>query len=178
MRSRREPLPERARRAVAISVEDDSETALRLSIRQQLFGRELLLDDQLPAGLLRMAFVFALTLAGARLRALDDGQEVVLPHHLSAGHMIAKRTLHRPEPHGLLRVNGEQAWCILDALPLLATDLGFRRSDRLATRLELNDEDFVLSGIASPRPHVANWLAKPLPQPDAAGFHGGHSLYV
>jgi len=120
------PLPERAQRAVAISVEGDCETALRLSIRQQLFGRELLLDDQLPAGLLRIAFVVALTLAGARLRALDGGEDVVLPHHLSAGHMIAKRTLHRPEPHGLLRMNGEQAWCILDALPLLATDLGFR----------------------------------------------------
>lgn len=123
------PLPERAQRAVAISVEGDCETALRLSLRQQLFGRELLLDDQLPAGLLRMAFVVALTLAGARLQALEGGQDVVLPHHLSAGHMIAKRTLHRPEPHGLLRVNGEQAWCILDALPLLATDLGFRRTD-------------------------------------------------
>lgn len=122
------PLPERAQRAVAISVEGDCETALRLSLRQQLFGRELLLDDQLPAGLLRIAFVAALTLAGARLRALDGGQDVVLPHHLSAGHMIAKRTLHRPEPHGLLRVNGEQAWCILDGLPLLATDLGFRQS--------------------------------------------------
>ncbi|MGC1645137.1 MAG: hypothetical protein WA741_04855 [Candidatus Sulfotelmatobacter sp.] len=123
------PLPERAQRAVAIAVEGDCESALRLSLRQQLFGRELLLDDQLPAGLLRMAFVVALTLAGARLRALDGGHDVVLPHHLSAGHMIAKRTLHRPEPHALLRVNGEQAWCILDALPLLATDLGFRRSD-------------------------------------------------
>jgi hypothetical protein len=123
------PLPDRAQRAVAISVEGDCETALRLSLRQQLFGRELLLDDQLPAGLLRMAFVVALTLAGARLRALDGGHDVVLPHHLSAGHMIAKRTSHRPEPHALLRVNGEQAWCILDALPLLATDLGFRRSD-------------------------------------------------
>ncbi len=120
------PLSERAKRVIAIAVEADCENALRVSLRQQLFGRELLLDDQLPAGLLRMAFVVALTLAGARLHALDGGHEVSLPHHLSTSHMIAKRTLHRPEPHGLLRVNGEQAWCILDALPLLAADLGFR----------------------------------------------------
>jgi Fe-S-cluster containining protein len=123
-----EPASERVRSAVAISMGGDSERAIRLSLRQQLFGRELLLDDQLPAGLLRMALVVTLTLAGARLRALDDGQNQVLPRHLSASHMTIKRTLHRPEPHGLLRVNGEQTWCILDALPLLAGHLGFNAS--------------------------------------------------
>lgn len=112
-----------SRTKAAILLDGDSEDALRLSLRQQIFGRELLLDDQLPAGLLRIAFVFALTLAGARLRTVSDGQKVVLPHHLSASHMIAKRMLHRPEPHGLLRANGEKAWCVLDALPLLASDL-------------------------------------------------------
>jgi hypothetical protein len=108
-------------------VEGDSEAVLRLSLRQQLFGRELLLDDQLPAGLLRMALIFATTLAGARLCAVHDRRAMVLPQHLSTGHMIAKRMSHRPEPHGLLRVNGEQAWCVMDALPLLAAELGFRR---------------------------------------------------
>jgi Fe-S-cluster containining protein len=121
-------LSDRARAALAISLEGDSERAMKLSLRQQLFGRELLLDDHLPAGLLRMALVVTLTLAGARLRALDDGQKKVLPHHFSASHMTTKRTLHRPEPHGLLRANGEQAWPILDALPLLARDLGLKRN--------------------------------------------------
>src|ERR1022692_2446121 len=36
----------------------------------------------------------------------------------------AKRTLHRSEPHALLRANGEQAWSILDALPWLSRELG------------------------------------------------------
>ena len=121
-------ISERARAALAISIEADSERAMRLSLRQQLFGRELLLDDHLPAGLLRITFVVILTLAGARLRALDDGQKKVLPRHFSSSHMTTKRTLHRPEPHGLLRANGEQAWPILDALPLLARDLGFKRN--------------------------------------------------
>jgi Fe-S-cluster containining protein len=119
------PLCERTRAAIAISMENDCEQAIRLSLRQQLFGRELLLDDRLPAGLLRMAFVIVLTLVGARLRALDDGHATVLPRHLSTSHMVAKRMLHRPEPHAVLRVNGEQSWCILDALPLLTKDLGF-----------------------------------------------------
>jgi Fe-S-cluster containining protein len=121
-------LSDGARAALAISIEADCERAMKLSLRQQLFGRELLLDDQLPAGLLRMAFVVTLTLAGARLRALDDGRKHVLPQHFSASHMTTKRTLHRPEPHGLLRANGEQAWPILDALPLLARDLGSERT--------------------------------------------------
>jgi Fe-S-cluster containining protein len=121
------PLSERARAAFGVSVENDVESALRLSVRQQLFGSELLLDDQLPAGLLRMAFVVVLTLAGARLGAVDESEPRVSGWHLSVSHMIAKRTLNRPEPHGLLRLNGEQAWCILEALPSLAHYLGFER---------------------------------------------------
>jgi hypothetical protein len=112
-------------------MEGDSEQAMRLSLRQQLFGREMLLDDGLPAGLLRMVFVATLTLAGARLRALADGRKKVLPQHFSASHMAAKRMLHRPEPHGLLRANGEQAWPILDALPLLDRALGFHSAANL-----------------------------------------------
>src|ERR1017187_9758256 len=50
--------------------------------------------------------------------------------------MTIKRTPHRPEPHGLLRVNGEQEWCILDVLPLLAGHLGFRRSNASILRAE------------------------------------------
>jgi hypothetical protein len=75
-----------------------------------------------------MALAITLTLAGARLRALNDGRQKALAHHFSASHMTTKRTLNRPEPHGLLRVNGEQAWPILDALPLLGPDLGFTPS--------------------------------------------------
>jgi Fe-S-cluster containining protein len=118
------PMPPRAQAAAEIAIDSHAEKSLTLSLRQQIFGRELLLDDQLPAGLLRMAFVIAMTLAGARLRALDEGQKRVSPRHLSASHMIIKRTLHRPEPHGLLRANGEQAWPILDALALLDREFG------------------------------------------------------
>ena len=121
-------ISQRAAGARAIAMDADCEQAARLSLRQQLFGRELLLDDQLPAGLLRMALAITLTLAGARLRALKDGRQRALAHHFSASHMTTKRTLNRPEPHGLLRVNGEQVWPILDALPLLVPDLGFTPS--------------------------------------------------
>src|ERR1019366_6247246 len=95
---------------------------LRLSIRQQLFGREFLLDDDLPAGLLRLALIVTLTLAGARLRT--EGEGTVQPGHLSTSHMIARRMLHRPEPHRLLIANADLAWCVLDALPWIAADWG------------------------------------------------------
>lgn len=123
----KQPIPRDTKAAMAIVVGRDSESVLSWSLRQQLFGRELLLDDQLPGGLLRMAFVVVLTLAGARMQALQDGTGHILPQHVSAAHMIAKRTLQRPEPYRLLCLNGKQAWCILDALPLLDESLGFDR---------------------------------------------------
>ena len=104
------PVSAAARAALAISVDGEADRALMLSLRHQLFGRELLLDDYLPAGLLRMAFVVTLTLAGARLLALEEGEKMVLPRHWSISHMIAKRTLHRPEPH-LYRFK-TVAWCL------------------------------------------------------------------
>ena len=109
--------------ATAIAMDPDCVHALRLSLRQTLFGRELLLDDHLPAGLLRMAFAALLTLAGARAFALRDRRDRVSPKHFSAGHMTVMRTLRRPEPHALLRANGEHAWSVLAALPLLEREL-------------------------------------------------------
>ena len=61
-------------------------------------------------GPLRMAFVVTLTLAGARSPALEEGEKMVLPRHWSISHMIAKRTLHRPEPR-LYRFK-TVAWCL------------------------------------------------------------------
>jgi hypothetical protein len=119
-----EPLSDRALAATSIGVDLHTARALALSIRHQLFGRDLLLDDHLPAGLLRIALVYLLTLAGAGLRALDENQGRIGPGHVSASHMVVKRTLRRHEPNALLAANGEQAWPILDALPLLSRMLG------------------------------------------------------
>lgn len=114
--------PNREQQILAIPLGLDCDRAMQLSLRQQLFGRELLLDDQLPAGLLRIVFVVLLTLAGAHLRAHGECTSKVSPWQFSFVHMAVKRMLHHPEPHKLLVVNGEQVWPILDALPLLARD--------------------------------------------------------
>jgi Fe-S-cluster containining protein len=110
------PASERTNAAIAIAIGDDSERALTTSIQQDIFGRELLLGQSLPAGLLRMALVSVLTLVGARLRALEEGRDRVSLLNFSSAHMVAKRTLHRAEPNRLLEANGERAWSILDAL--------------------------------------------------------------
>lgn len=117
-------LSEIARRALSTSVGGDSERVLRLSLRQQIFGREFLLDDDLPAGLLRMVFALALTLVGARLNAVAAREATVTLPHISAGHVTVRRALHRPSPHELLKANGEQVWPILEALPLLSKQIG------------------------------------------------------
>lgn len=118
-----QPMSRRARAATALPLQTDAEAALTLSLRHMLFGHELLMDDHLPAGLLRMALVLLLAIAGARLRALDEGAGAVSAGHLSFAHMVAKRKLNRHEPYLILRTSGEQAWPILDALPQLAQKL-------------------------------------------------------
>jgi Fe-S-cluster containining protein len=106
-----------------LHLDERTDEALTRSLRHQLFGRELLLDESLPGGLLRMGLVVPLTLAAARRLAFEQRRQHVSLTQLSLGHMVVKRTLHRPEPHKLLVANGEKAWSVLDALPLLAERL-------------------------------------------------------
>ena len=93
--------------------------ALTWSLRQQLFGRDLLLDESLPAGLLRIALVASLTLVTVRALTSAQPRPRLSLAQLSARHMSIKRTLHRPEPQRLLAANDDKAWSVLDALPLL-----------------------------------------------------------
>jgi hypothetical protein len=150
------PLSPSGQEALEIGTDAETDRALALSLRHQVFGRDLLLDCCLPAGLLRMALVVALSLAGSRVLARDERAVRVSPRHLSLSHMTVKRMLNRPEPQRLLRANGEQVWPVLDSLPLLAPVLGNRQSagstgsgatasDQTPGRsgLELDDQDFV-----------------------------------
>jgi Fe-S-cluster containining protein len=105
-----------------LALDPRSAEVLTRSLRHRLFGRELLLDGSLEAGLLRIAIGLALAAAGARSMAggvAGGGRTPLTPTGLSRAHMVATRTLHRPEPHRLLAANGAQVWPILDALPLL-----------------------------------------------------------
>ena len=120
----RETMSATARAALAVSMPSRTDEVLTLSLRNRLYGRELLLDERLEPGLLRIALTLILTLAGARCLAADQERRQASIAQLSLAHMVATRTLHRPQPHALLRANGGQVWPILDALPLLAAMLG------------------------------------------------------
>jgi Fe-S-cluster containining protein len=106
-----------------LHLDERTDEALTRSLRHQLFGRELLLDESLPGGLLRMGLVVPLTLAATRRLGFEQRRSHVSLTQLSVSHMVVKRTLQRPEPHKLLAANGEKAWSVLDALPLLAARL-------------------------------------------------------
>ena len=112
-----------ASRAVAVSMGEGAAEVMSLSLRHRLFGRELLLEEQLEAGLLRIAVALVLALTGARTLAAARGEAKASLAQLSRAHMVATRTLHRPAPHALLAANGAQVWPILDAMPSLAASV-------------------------------------------------------
>ena len=69
----------------------DVDDALRISLRQQLFGRRVLADGHAGAGLVRLGLVQLFALAGAREQA---GARPITAADLSRGHMLAMRAFN------------------------------------------------------------------------------------
>ena len=84
----------------------DVDEALRLSLRQQLFGRNVLVGGLAGAGLVRIGLIQLLALAGARRQA---GARPLTAADVSYGHMIAVRSLH-PEAAGGFLTLQEEGW--------------------------------------------------------------------
>lgn len=90
---------------------------LRLSIRQQLFGLESLADDHALAGMIGMVLSQVLSVAGARVRAVNEGRSAATASDLSWGHMLAARVLRKSYAAPML-IGAESAFsAILEALP-------------------------------------------------------------
>jgi hypothetical protein len=66
------------------------DVALRLSMRQQLFGRHALVRGHAGIGLVRIGLIQLLALTGARH---DAGARALTATDLSRGHMLATRSL-------------------------------------------------------------------------------------
>ncbi len=99
--------------AAALPAEVDD--ALRISLRQQLFGRHVLVSGHAGAGLLRIGLIQLLALAGARERA---GTGPLTAADLSHGHMLSIRGLQTGMVDGIL-VDHEPSWRgLLDGLEL------------------------------------------------------------
>jgi hypothetical protein len=98
----------------------DVDEVLTISMRQQLFGHAVLLQDRALAGLLRMAFIQLLTLAGARLRATVEDRRGVVADDLSYGHMLATRVLDLRGMEAVFIEHEADAPAALEALPSAA----------------------------------------------------------
>jgi Fe-S-cluster containining protein len=69
----------------------DVDDALRISLRQQLFGRHVLLGSHAGSGLVRIGLLHLIALVGARV---DAGARPITAADLSRGHMLANRVLN------------------------------------------------------------------------------------
>jgi Fe-S-cluster containining protein len=85
-------LSDYAREVAEIVLDDrDVEDVLRLSLRNQLFGHDALLEDRVRPAQLRLAMVQIIATWGARLSAIADGRKRVVAEDLSRAHMLAMR---------------------------------------------------------------------------------------
>jgi hypothetical protein len=114
-------LPEYYASMAAVSVEDPQlDEVLRMSMRQQLFGRGALIDDKPAPALLRIAFTILMALWGGRIRAARAGRTVVAPEDLSQGHMLANRVFSLEYNLAVFTEHEALVWSALEALPAVA----------------------------------------------------------
>jgi hypothetical protein len=83
--------------------------ALRISMRQQLFGRHVLVKNHAGAGLVRIALIQLLALAGARR---DAGRRALTAADLNRGHTLATRGFQTGRLDDVLAANDPQ-WRVL-----------------------------------------------------------------
>jgi Fe-S-cluster containining protein len=104
----------------SVTTDDPSvDEVLRLSLRQQLFGSRMLVDNRVDAGMLRLALIQILATTGARMLAVGEGRKTYRAADLSYAHMLATRTLDLDGPEAVMVARAAETVPILDALPLL-----------------------------------------------------------
>jgi hypothetical protein len=115
------PLSDYAREVAAVSADDaDCDDVLRLSLRNQLFGRDAVLSGRVEAAQLRLALVQLLALWGARLRALRDGRNRIDSGDLTRCHMLAMRVTSWVAARNLFVEEDARSEALVEGLPQLA----------------------------------------------------------
>jgi Fe-S-cluster containining protein len=104
---------------VAIDDPEHDELFL-LSLRQQIFGDNLIADERLGPGVLRLGMAWLVARWTARLHAASDGATRVMPGHFSIGHTLANRVLLSQSLCGVFTDAADEAWSIVAAIPSLA----------------------------------------------------------
>ncbi len=111
--------------APAMTADPAIDEALRISMRQQLFGRHVLVGGHASAGLVRIAVIQLLALAGARIGA---GERALTAADLNRGHVLATRGFESGRLDAVL-VEHEPRWrVLLDGLARAAQVFSLPRS--------------------------------------------------
>jgi Fe-S-cluster containining protein len=114
-------------KVAAVPVDDpEVDELLRLSLRQQLFGTGVLVENRALAALIRMALIQVMAVFGARLRAEEAGRPAVRPEDLSWGQMLAVRLLGDADAAPILAASEDAFSLLLEALPAVLA-LAYRR---------------------------------------------------
>jgi Fe-S-cluster containining protein len=114
-----EPLEEPHKSAARIALDPEAEDALRLSLRQQLFAERLLVSDRLGAGVLRLAAVHMISIAGSKLRASARGAAQASAADLSWAHHSVQIVLRANNFTPLLLAEECRVWDVAAAAAAL-----------------------------------------------------------
>ena len=95
----------------------DCDEVLRISLRQQLFGPRMFIEDRPVPALLRIGLILALTVIGGRMHAAADNQPSVRADDLSRPHMLAQRVFDQLGGRELAVEFEGDTWAVLEALP-------------------------------------------------------------
>lgn len=96
------------------------EEALRISLRQKIFGHRALIEERPVPAMLRLAIAHLVAIFGGKLRAAADRAPGVRPQDLSFGHMLANRVLRQSSVARVFVEHEDRAWVAVEAVPALA----------------------------------------------------------
>lgn len=108
-------------RSSTMAADAEVDEVLRLSMRQQLFGRSALVRGHAGAGLVRIAVIQLVALAGARI---DAGGRAITAADLNRGHVLAARGLEAGKLDEVLVEHGVRWRVVLDGLARAARVVG------------------------------------------------------
>lgn len=117
------PLSDAHKRVLAVELGPDVEAAMRRSLRYQLFGHRMMIDERLVPGLIRVGAVYLVAIMGGKLAADAGGRTRMSIHDFDTGHMIAQRVLRLAQPMGVLVAYESDAWDVLEAAPTVVAPI-------------------------------------------------------
>lgn len=115
-----QPLPDFYQQIAAVPADaPELDELFRLSFRQVLFGHRALIEDRPVPALLRLAMSYLVTVFGAKLRALMEGEPRVRAIDFNFGHKLANRIFRNPTIAPAFVALEGLAWGAIEAVPFV-----------------------------------------------------------